>query len=102
MSLSFDGIGAVLQPDDEYTKVLRLVPAGPAQKQGELQPSDLIIAVGQGEEGPMENVIGWRLDEVVDLIRGPRETTVRLEVIPGKNKMGSAPCCRNPAQPGQT
>lgn len=87
MSLSFDGIGAVLQPDDEYTKILRLVPAGPAQKQGELQPSDLIIAVGQGEEGPMENVIGWRLDEVVDLIRGPRETTVRLEVIPGKNKM---------------
>jgi len=87
MSLSFDGIGAVLQPDDEYTKVLRLVPAGPAEKQGDLQPSDLIIAVGQGTEGPMENVVGWRLDEVVDLIRGPRETTVRLEVIPGKNKM---------------
>lgn len=87
MSLSFDGIGAVLQPDDEYTKVLRLVPAGPAQKQGQLQPSDLIIGVGQGDEGPIENVIGWRLDEVVDLIRGPRETTVRLEVIPGKNKM---------------
>lgn len=87
MSLSFDGIGAVLQPDDEYTKVLRLVPAGPAQKQGDLQPSDLIIGVGQGDDGPMENVIGWRLDEVVDLIRGPRETTVRLEVIPGKNKM---------------
>ncbi|MDG0992830.1 MAG: carboxy terminal-processing peptidase [Luminiphilus sp.] len=86
MSLSFDGIGAVLQVDDEYTKVVRLVPAGPADKQGELSPSDLIIGVGQGAEGPMEDVVGWRLDEVVDLIRGPRETTVRLEVIPGKGK----------------
>ena len=87
MSLSFDGIGAVLQVDDEYTKVVRLVPAGPAEKQGELKPSDLIIGVGQGDEGPIEDVIGWRLDEVVDLIRGPRETTVRLEVIPDAGKM---------------
>lgn len=86
MSLSFDGIGAVLQVDDEYTKVVRLVPAGPADKQGDLSPSDLIIGVGQGLEGPIEDVVGWRLDEVVDLIRGPRETTVRLEVIPGKGK----------------
>lgn len=86
MSLSFDGIGAVLQVDDEYTKVVRLVPAGPADKQGDLSPSDLIIGVGQGIEGPIEDVVGWRLDEVVDLIRGPRETTVRLEVIPGKGK----------------
>ena len=86
MSLSFDGIGAVLQVDDEYTKVVRLVPAGPAAKQGELKPSDLIIGVGQGAEGPIEDVVGWRLDEVVDLIRGPRETTVRLEVIPDKGK----------------
>jgi len=87
MSLSFDGIGAVLQVDDEYTKVVRLVPAGPADKQGDLNPSDLIIGVGQGVEGPVEDVIGWRLDEVVDLIRGPRDTTVRLEVIPDKGKM---------------
>lgn len=87
MSLSFDGIGAVLQADDEYTKVVRLVPAGPADKQGELKPSDLVIGVGQGEEGAIQDVIGWRLDEVVDLIRGPRETTVRLEVIPDEGKM---------------
>lgn len=87
MSLSFDGIGAVLQVDDEYTRVVRLVPAGPAQKQGELAPSDLIIGVGQGADGPITDVIGWRLDEVVDLIRGPRETTVRLEVIPDAGKM---------------
>ena len=86
MSLSFDGIGAVLQSDDEYTKIVRLVPAGPADKQGQLRPSDLVIGVGQDTEGPLENVIGWRLDEVVDLIRGPRETYVRLEVIPSKGK----------------
>ena len=86
MSLSFEGIGAILQIDDEYAKVSRLVPAGPAAKQGDLKPSDLIIGVGQGEDGPIEDVVGWRLDEIVDLIRGPRNTTVRLEVIPGKGK----------------
>ena len=86
MSLSFEGIGAMLQIDDEYAKVTRLIPAGPADKQGQLRPSDLIIGVGQGESGPIENVVGWRLDEVVDLIRGPRDTLVRLEVIPGKGK----------------
>ena len=86
MSLSFDGIGAVLQTDDEHTKIVRLVPAGPADKGGQLKPSDLIVGVGQDTEGPIENVIGWRLDEVVDLIRGPRDTYVRLEVIPAKGK----------------
>lgn len=86
MSLSFEGIGAMLQIDDEYAKVTRLIPAGPADKQGELRPSDLIIGVGQGESGPIEDVVGWRLDEVVDLIRGPRDSVVRLQVIPGKGK----------------
>ena len=86
MSLSFEGIGAILQIDDEYAKVTRLVPAGPADKQGGLRPSDLIMGVGQGEAGPIEDVIGWRLDEIVDLIRGPRDTIVRLEVIPDKGK----------------
>ncbi len=86
MSLSLEGIGAVLQQDDEYTKVARLVAKGPADKQGELQPSDRIVGVGQGEEGAMEDVIGWRLDEVVELIRGPKDSTVRLEVIPAKSK----------------
>ncbi len=86
MSLSFEGIGAMLQVEDEYAKVTRLIPAGPADKQGELKPSELIIGVGQGDSGPIEDVVGWRLDEVVDLIRGPRDTVVRLEVIPGKGK----------------
>ena len=81
MSLSLEGIGAVLQSDNEYTKVVRLVPGGPAAKQGQLQPADRIVAVGQEGETPV-NVIGWRLDEVVDLIRGPRDSTVTLEVIP--------------------
>jgi len=82
MSLSLEGIGAVLQLQDEYTKVARIVPAGPADKQGELKPSDRIIAVAQGEDGAFEDVVGWRLDEVVELIRGPKDTTVRLEIMP--------------------
>lgn len=90
MSLSLEGIGAVLQQDDEYTKVARLVAKGPADKQGELQPSDRIVGVGQGEEGAMEDVIGWRLDEVVELIRGPKDSTVRLEVIGAKSQATDA------------
>ncbi|MCI0667996.1 MAG: PDZ domain-containing protein, partial [Methylococcaceae bacterium] len=71
MKLSLEGIGAVLQSEDEYTKVLRLVPAGPADNGGQLKPTDLIIGVGQGETGEIIDVVGWRLDDVVDLIRGP-------------------------------
>ncbi|WP_250657704.1 carboxy terminal-processing peptidase [Alkalimarinus coralli] len=86
MSLSLEGIGAVLQSDNEYTKVLRMVPAGPADKQGQLRPADRIVGVGQGKEGEIVDVVGWRLDEVVDLIRGPKHSIVRLEVIPAGNK----------------
>jgi len=86
MSLSLEGIGAVLQMEDEYTKVSSLVAKGPADKAGELRPSDRIVSVGQGADGPLEDIIGWRLDEVVQLIRGPKDTTVRLEVIPAKSK----------------
>jgi len=81
MSLSLEGIGAVLQTEDEYTKVVRLVTAGPADKQGELGPADRITSVGQGNKD-LVNVVGWRLDEVVDLIRGPKDSIVRLEVLP--------------------
>ncbi|WP_231908792.1 carboxy terminal-processing peptidase [Marinomonas sp. TW1] len=83
MSLSLEGIGAVLQMDDDYTKVVRLVPGGPAATQSELAPNDRIIAVGQ-EDGPMIDVVGMRLDDVVDMIRGERDTTVRLEITPSK------------------
>lgn len=84
MSLSLEGIGAVLQSDDEFTKIVRLVPAGPAAKSQKLAPADRIIAVGQ-EEKDMIDVVGWRLDEVVKLIRGPKGSNVRLEVIPASN-----------------
>lgn len=85
MSLKLEGIGAVLQRDEEYTKVVRLVHAGPADKQGQLQPSDRIIGVGQGDD-EIVDVIGWRLDEVVELIRGKKNTKVRLEIIPVEAK----------------
>jgi carboxyl-terminal processing protease len=62
--------------------VVELVPAGPADKSGLIAPSDRIVSVGQGEKGPLIDVVGWRLDDVVELIRGPKGSTVRLEIIP--------------------
>lgn len=85
MSLSLEGIGAVLQADGEYVKVLRLVKGGPADKAGDLQADDLIVGVGQGTEDIVD-IVGMRLDEVVTLIRGPKETTVRLEIVPASSK----------------
>lgn len=82
MSLSLEGIGAVLKSEEDHTAVVRLVPAGPADKSGDVKPEDKIVSVGQGEKGPLIDVVGWRLDEVVELIRGPKGSTVRLEVIP--------------------
>ncbi len=87
MSLSYDGIGASLQPDDDYVKVVEVIPGGPAQIDGELKPEDRITAVGEGKTGKLVDVIGWRLDDVVALIRGPGGTTVRLQVLPA----GAAP-----------
>lgn len=81
MSLSLQGIGAVLQSDEDYTKVVSLVPGGPADKQGDLKPNDKVIAIAQGTKGEFEDVVGWRLDEVVKKIRGEKDTIVRLEVI---------------------
>ena len=90
MRLSLEGIGAVLQNEDEYVKVVRVVPAGPADKQSDLRPAELIIAVGQGKAGPMTDVIGWRLDDVVDLVRGKKGTVVRLDVIPAAGRADEA------------
>lgn len=83
MSLSLEGIGAVLQMEDDYTRVVRLIPGGPAERQSELQPNDRIIAVGQ-EGKNMVDVVGMRLDDVVDMIRGERGTKVQLEIIPSQ------------------
>ena len=84
MSLSLEGIGAVLQSDNDQVKIVRLVPAGPADKTKQVAPADKIIGVAQGNK-EMVDVVGWRLDEVVKLIRGPKGTVVRLEVIPANN-----------------
>ncbi|MBL4868188.1 MAG: carboxy terminal-processing peptidase [Pseudomonadales bacterium] len=80
MSLQLEGIGAVLQNENEYTKVVRLVPGGPADKSKLLKPADRIVGVAQGD-GQVVDVIGWRIDEVVQLIRGPKESIVRLQII---------------------
>ncbi len=84
MSLSLEGIGAVLQSDNDQVKIVRLVPSGPADKTKQVAPADKIVGVAQGDK-EMVDVIGWRLDEVVKLIRGPKGSVVRLEVIPASN-----------------
>jgi carboxyl-terminal processing protease len=82
MKLSLEGIGAQLQARDDYTMIFTLVPGGPAIKSGKLKAGDRIVAVGQGDSGPLTDVIGWRLDDVVNRIRGKKDTTVRLEILP--------------------
>ena len=84
MSLSLEGIGAVLQSDNDQVKIVRLVPAGPAAKTKQVATADKIIGVAQGNK-EMVDVVGWRLDEVVKLIRGPKGSVVRLEIIPASN-----------------
>ena len=82
MSLSYFGIGASLQTEDDYVQIVNIIPGGPASIDGSLGPKDRIGGVAQGTDGVMTDVIGWRLDDVVDLIRGPADTVVRLQVIP--------------------
>lgn len=82
MSLSLEGVGAVLRNENEYTIVQQVVAGGPAAKSGRLKPEDRIVAVAQGSAGSWADIIGWRLEKVVDLIRGPRGTVVRLQLIP--------------------
>lgn len=83
MNLSLEGIGAVLQADDDFTVIRSLVPGGPAAKSNNLKPDDKIVGVGQ-EDGKVVDVIGWRLDDVVELIKGPKGSKVRLEIQRGK------------------
>ena len=82
MRLSLQGIGTVLRIEDEQITVVELVPGGPAAMSGGLHPKDRIVGVGQGDEEDIIDVVGWRLDDVVDLIRGQRGTVVRLEIVP--------------------
>lgn len=82
MSLKLQGIGAVLTQEDQFTKIVSVVNKGPAQKSGQIHKNDKIIGVGQGDKGEVVDVIGWRNDDVVDLIRGEAGTVVRLQIIP--------------------
>jgi len=90
MSLSYFGIGASLQIEDDYVKVAGIIPGGPAAIDGSLQPEDRITAVAQGADGELVDVIGWRLDDVVQLIRGPANSVVQLQVLSG-NALPGAP-----------
>ena len=81
LNQEFEGIGARLSTDDDYTVVSEIIVGGPADKSAQLHVNDRITGVGQGQDGNMVEVIGWRLDDVVQLIRGPKQTLVRLEIL---------------------
>jgi len=82
MSRSLEGIGAKLQSESEYTVVNEIIPGGPAFKAGLLKKGDKIIGVGQGRTAEIVDVVGWRINDVVKLIRGPKGTLVRLKILP--------------------
>ena len=81
MSLKLEGIGALLGSEDDYTKIVSLVPGGPAEKSGLIKPEDKVISIRQGEEEIVQDVVGWRIDDVVDLIRGKSGTKVEIEFL---------------------
>ncbi len=90
MSLSYEGIGASLQLTDDYVTVINVLAGGPAAVSGKLADNDRITAVGEGKSGELVDVIGWRLDDVVQKIRGPGGTIVRLQLLPAGAAPGSA------------
>jgi len=89
MSLSYEGIGASLQLTDDYVTVIDVIAGGPAATSGKLAANDRITAVGEGKTGELTDVIGWRLDDVVQKIRGPGGTLVRLQLLPAGAAPGS-------------
>ncbi len=91
MSRSLEGIGAQLQTEDEYTKVAEVIPGGPAFKSKQIHQNDKIIGVAQGKDGAMVDVIGWRITDVVQLIRGPKGSIVRLQIIPASEGINGQP-----------
>ncbi|MDN5849886.1 MAG: S41 family peptidase, partial [Nitrococcus sp.] len=90
MSLSLEGIGALLRSEGDYTEIVELIPGGPAAQSGKLAAGDKIIGVGQ-DEGTIQDVVGWRLGDVVELIRGPKATIVQLQVLPAKAGANATP-----------
>lgn len=91
MSRSIEGIGATLQLDNEVTKIVSLVPGGPAFKSKQINAGDRIVAVAQGVNGEFEDIIGWRIDNAVSKIKGPKGTVVRLKIIPVGKELSSKP-----------
>lgn len=91
MSLKLEGIGVELQQDDDYVKIVRVLPGSPAAKSGLLHAGDRIAEVGQGESGDFVDVMGWRLDDVVRLTRGPKGTVLRLQILAAGAKPGTPP-----------
>lgn len=89
MSLHFQGIGAQLSEDNGYATIVRLLPGGPAAENGVLKTGDRITGVAQGKHGKMLDIVGWRLDDVVKKIRGPKGSTVRLKILPAGALPGS-------------
>ncbi|GAA6183331.1 carboxy terminal-processing peptidase [Aliiglaciecola sp. NS0011-25] len=85
MNLSFEGIGAVLQSEDDYTVIRSVVPGGPAELSKKIKPEDKIVGVAQDEDDFVD-IIGWRLDEVVELIKGPKGSVVKLQVLKGASE----------------
>lgn len=90
MSLSLEGIGAVLQTIDDYTVIKKVIPGGPAELSKQIHAEDKISGVGQGKEGEIEDVVGWRIDDVVSKIRGPKGSVVRLQIIPKSSGVSGA------------
>jgi len=91
MSLSLSGIGAVLRSDDEYTKIISVVPGGPADLTGKISAGDRIIGVGQGSKDSIKDIIGWRLSDVVNVIRGKKGSTVVLSILPKETGLSGKP-----------
>ncbi|MBY4597585.1 carboxy terminal-processing peptidase [bacterium BD-1] len=91
MRLSLEGIGAVLQRQEEFVVMRTIVPGGPAALSGKLKVGDRVVAVGQGTSGPMTDVVGWRIDDTVALIRGKKGTQVRLDVLPADAGVDAKP-----------
>lgn len=91
MARSMEGIGATLQMENEVTKIVSLVPGGPAFKSKQLNAGDRIVAVAQGLNGDFEDIVGWRIDNVVSKIKGPKGTVVKLKVIPVGKELSSKP-----------
>lgn len=91
ISLSLEGIGARLQTDNDYTKVVEVLPGGPAEKSGLIHVNDRIIGVGQGDTGEIVDVIGWRIDDVVKLIKGPKGTKVKLQILAAETGVNGTP-----------